>query len=487
MDWTISRRIWAGFVGALTLVMVAAGGGVIAHSRISASYAAALASWTEQLAPDIDAQRLLAESWIQHLQFVMGDPSSPRGSRDSILALLREDLSRLEAAGQTDDARLQWNTDRRAIEAFEVAMDSAAQAYRSGSPGLGATIQREQAIPARLRADSLLDRAAAQARAVADADLTAAKAESVRSGRILRTTGVLLLLFGSLGAWLMVRSVVGPLGRASDVLASAAGNISSAVAEQAAGAAESASAVAETVASVDELSHSATDASDRARAVAESARANSSTVDAGLRAVEDSITASDAVTDQVGEMADRITDLAEQAQAIGTIIASVSEIAERTNLLALNAAVEAARAGDQGRGFAVVAAEVRALAEESKEATVDVRRILGDVQKATASAVMATEQGTRAVELSSQRSADAGVNIRILATAIREAEDNSAQIRVASEQQALALSQIRQSMNAVNQALSDSLIGIERTEAATRELATMGDGLVALIGVGRGG
>ena len=94
--------------------------------------------------------------------------------------------------------------------------------------------------------------------------------------------------------------------------------------------------------------------------------------------------------------AENILALAEQAQAIGEIIATVNDIAEQTNLLALNAAIEASRAGEQGKGFAVVAGEVKALADQSKKATAQVRQILGEIQKATNTAVLSTEEGKRA-------------------------------------------------------------------------------------------
>src|SRR5205823_7446956 len=118
---------------------------------------------------------------------------------------------------------------------------------------------------------------------------------------------------------------------------------------------------------------------------------------AGRSALDDSIAAMDRLKEQVESTAETILALAERAQAIGEIIATVNDIAEQTNLLALNAAIEASRAGEHGRGFAVVAGEVKALADQSKKATTQVRQILGEIQKATSTAVLSTEEVTRGV------------------------------------------------------------------------------------------
>src|SRR5207245_2493031 len=116
---------------------------------------------------------------------------------------------------------------------------------------------------------------------------------------------------------------------------------------------------------------------------------------AGRKVVEESIGALDKVKEQMESTAENILALAEQAQAIGEIIATVNDIAEQTNLLALNAAIEASRAGEHGKGFTVVAGEVKMLADQSKTATTQVRQILGEIQKATNSAVLATEEVTK--------------------------------------------------------------------------------------------
>ena len=178
----------------------------------------------------------------------------------------------------------------------------------------------------------------------------------------------------------------------------ATAEILAAVSQHTASANEQSAAINETTATVDQVRAAAEQAAQKASDVAIESQGAVKVSITGSESVEAIISGMQEIRDQVQAIAQDILALSEQSQQIGEITETVNDIADQSNLLALNATIEAAKAGEQGKGFAVVAAEVRNLAEQSKQATTKVRTILGDIQKATNAAVLATEQGTRGVE-----------------------------------------------------------------------------------------
>ncbi|WP_233492820.1 methyl-accepting chemotaxis protein [Chromobacterium sp. ATCC 53434] len=106
----------------------------------------------------------------------------------------------------------------------------------------------------------------------------------------------------------------------------------------------------------------------------------------GQQVIRDTIQAMSVIADSAGQSARLIEDLEQKTSRITTIVNTIHEIADQTNLLALNAAIEAARAGEQGRGFAVVADEVRKLAERTSSSTKEVTEMIDDIKNGTGNA-----------------------------------------------------------------------------------------------------
>jgi methyl-accepting chemotaxis protein len=265
-----------------------------------------------------------------------------------------------------------------------------------------------------------------------------------------------------------------------NVLASSASEILAATTQVAAGATETAAAVNETTSTVEEVKHTAQLSSQKAKFVLDAAQKAAQISQGGKKAVEETVAGMGRIREQMESVAASIVRLSEQSQAIGEIIATVNDLAEQSNLLAVNAAIEAAKAGEQGKGFAVVAQEVKSLAEQSKQATAQVRTILGDIQKATSAAVMATEQGSKAVEVGVKQSAEAGESIRLLADSITEAAQAATQISASAQQQQVGMDQVATAMESIKLASTQNVASTKQAEVSAKNLHDLGGKLTDL-------
>ncbi|NDJ84940.1 MAG: hypothetical protein GYB66_03550 [Chloroflexi bacterium] len=251
--------------------------------------------------------------------------------------------------------------------------------------------------------------------------------------------------------------------------------------EQIGTATEQDTSVMETSSTVQEVRATVTETAERAAAVADMAQTSVNVSKAGQQAVSDAIDGMNLIRRRVESIADNILVLSEHTQQIGEIIATVSALADQSKLLALNASVEAARAGEEGKGFAVVAMEVRNLAEQSREATNQVRDILSEIQQATNSAVMVTEEGTKGVDAGVELVNRAGESIRDLASTIEEAAYAAVQIAASTRQQTVGVDQLSMAMQNIRQATAHATTSTMTVERSARELMSMSRSLNNLL------
>ena len=148
--------------------------------------------------------------------------------------------------------------------------------------------------------------------------------------------------------------------------------------------------------------------SEAASVAFETSRHTDDTARKGAAVAQQTVEVMRALATQMQEAVKGIEALDNQSQVIGTIIKTISGIAEQTNLLALNAAIEAARAGEQGRGFAVVADEVRQLASRTSKATEEIVGVVQQNQQLAGEAVTVIENGRRQAEQGLELAGQAG-------------------------------------------------------------------------------
>jgi methyl-accepting chemotaxis protein len=266
-----------------------------------------------------------------------------------------------------------------------------------------------------------------------------------------------------------------------NVLGSSSSEIFASTTQIASGSAETAAAITETTTTVEEVRQAAQLSSQKAKSLSDSTQHVAQVSQNGQKAVDETIAGMNRIREQMEIIAQTVVQLSEQSQSIGGIIASVTDIADQSNLLAVNAAIEAAKAGDQGKGFVVVAQEIRNLAEQSKQSTMQVRNILNDVQKATSAAVLATEQGNKAVEAGVKQSVQAGEAIRILTESSEEAAQVSTQIVASSQQQLVGMDQIGIAMQSINQAGMETSASMTQAEDSVKNLHELGQNLKELV------
>ncbi len=170
---------------------------------------------------------------------------------------------------------------------------------------------------------------------------------------------------------------------------------------------------------------------------------------------------------QADTASEKVSNLGEAANEIGKVTEVISEISEQTNLLALNATIEAARAGDAGRGFAVVANEIKVLAKQTADATLQIKKQIAGIQGATQETVNEITQITKTIN-------DVNEIVEGIASAVKEQSTTSSEIASNISNATSGISEINENLIVSSEAASILTEDIKKADTSLSGISSNG-------------
>ena len=246
------------------------------------------------------------------------------------------------------------------------------------------------------------------------------------------------------------------------------------VAERARQQSDAASSMA---ASVEEMAVSIDQVKENAAEAHNISEASGALSDDGATVIHNAASEMRKISEAVQSSSEIIEDLGRQSDHITSIVNTIKDIADQTNLLALNAAIEAARAGEQGRGFAVVADEVRKLAERTAQSTTEIAGMVSSIQNGTRDAVSSMQTGVAQVGNGVELANQAGDSINRIRDGAMRVTSVVNDISGSIVEQSIASNDIAQKLELIAQMSEESAAAVRHTADAARHLQTLSSAL----------
>ncbi|MFT3856919.1 MAG: CHASE3 domain-containing protein [Aquabacterium sp.] len=480
--WTIGRKIAAGF--ALPLLMLL-GIGALAYRGIDAL-------------TDTSYEVARTHTTLERVTYLMGLlKDGETGQRGYIItgmdSYLAPYISAREKLPQTlQDLKASFAQDPRQLELLRriqtlsqqkmQEMGTTIEMRRQGQ--IEATTQRVQSGVGKNLMDDIRALAGQieqhQRDLLRDRALDVERAAGNARHTLVIGTGICLVL-AALAGWLIVRALTEEIASAVKHVRQSSAELQAAATQQASGARESSTAMAEISTTVSELlatSRQIAESAQRVAAVAEDTVSSSSAGEGRVQRSQESIVG---IRKQMDQIVGHMLDLGKKSQQIGAVLDIVSELSEQTNILAINATIEASVAGEAGKRFGVVADEIRKLADRVGLAAREIRLLIDDVRGAVNTTVMATETGSKAVDVGTTHVGEVTQSFQQIIGLIGKTTEAAREIELSTKQQASAVEQVKIAIASTAQATKETEVSSGQTFQTAAQLVDLSKDLLRLV------
>jgi methyl-accepting chemotaxis protein len=278
-----------------------------------------------------------------------------------------------------------------------------------------------------------------------------------------------------------IKNMIEQVKNAVEATASASSQISSSAEEMAAGAQEQSAQTNEVAAAMEEMARTIVETASNATNSAEASKSASEKATEGTEKLNASKEGMQQIVNATDTVSINISSLANKTDQIGEIAQVIDDIADQTNLLALNAAIEAARAGEQGRGFAVVADEVRKLAERTTKATKEIAETIKAIQVEAKDANSSMEEAGVAVKSGLKLNDEVGTVLTDILDSVEDVTQQINQVATASEQQSATAEQVSSNIESINNVANESASVVQQIATASEDLNRLTENLSQLV------
>jgi len=228
---------------------------------------------------------------------------------------------------------------------------------------------------------------------------------------------------------------------------------------------------------VNEISTTSKQLLDTMRDVSESANATTQSAEEGRRQLANMGGSMDNLSTATNSIAGKLAVISEKANNITRVVTTINKVSEQTNLLSLNAAIEAEKAGEHGQGFAVVAREIRRLAHQTAQATVNISQMVNEMQAAVSSGVMEMDKFNESVRTGVEKVSELGERLDEVIAGVQRVAPQFVSVREGMEAQTQGAQQISVAMTNLRDGAQRTQESLREFDEATRALHAAVNGL----------